>query len=372
VSEGGAVSDRPARGVRPPRRKEEAPPRVDIAEIARRAGVARSTVSYALSGKRPISPEKRERILRLVEELGYRPNVSARALAEGRSRMVGLVIPPPSHRLLDSQLAFIAELSELASSADLDLVLSPSSGDHDRSFRRMLSGSRVDGVLVMEVRMRDERIAALEQSGVPYVLIGRPADPGGLFWADIEYGGLVERCVQHLADLGHRNVALLNRSADLLASGYGPAHRAANAFEAAVARHGLRGHAFCCPDDAAGGELTVKELLATRPRITAAITINESALSGVSRALDRAHVRIPRDLSLVGVLGERWAQDFHPPMTAAVISPAKLAQGAFEMLLQRIADPRAEPRHLLQFPAITLGATTGRVALPAGRRSSKG
>ena len=366
------MSRKPASPVRPPPRGREATQRIDIGEIARRAGVARSTVSYALSGKRPISPEKRDRILRLVEELGYRPNASARALAEGKSRMVGLVIPPPSHRLLDSQLAFIAVLSELASSEDLDLVLSPSSGDHDRSFRRMLSGSRVDGVLVMEVRMRDERIAALEQSGVPYVLIGRPADPGGLFWADIDYGGLVERCVQHLADLGHRNVALLNRSAELLASGYGPAHRAAAAFEAAIARHGLRGHLLCCPDDAAGGEGCMKQLLAARPQITAAITINESALSGVSRALDRARVRVPRDFSLLGVVGERWAEDFHPRLTAAVTSPAELARGAFEMLLQRMADPATAPRHLLQSPSITLGATTGRVPTPAGSRSPRG
>ncbi len=346
--------------------------RSDIAEIARRAGVARSTVSYALSGKRPISPGKREQILRLVEELGYRPNANARALAEGRSRTVGLVIPPPTHRLLDSQLAFIAVLSELCSAADLDLLLSPSTGDHDRSFGRMLSGKRVDGVLVMEVRLRDERIDALERSGVPYVLIGRPQDPGGLFWADIDYGGLVERCVDHLADLGHRHVALLNRPPELLASGYGPAHRAADAFEAATARRRLRGSAFCCPDDAAGGEACMREILAGASRITAAVTINESALAGVNRAFDRAGLRLPRDFSLVGVVGERWAEDFHPRMTAAVVSPAALVRSAFDMLLERMEDPGSPPRHVLQAPSITLGATTGRVPTPAGSRSPRG
>ena len=346
--------------------------RFGIGEIARRAGVARSTVSYALSGKRPISPEKRKQILRLVEELGYRPNANARALAEGKARTVGLVIPPPSHHLLDSQLAFIAALSELTSSEDLDLLLSPSSGDHDRSFQRMLSGRRVDGVLVMEVRMRDERIAALEQSGVPYVLIGRPADPTGLFWADIDYGGLVVGCVDHLADLGHRSIAILNRPAELVASGYGPAHRAADAFEVATARRGLRARAFCCPDDAAGGEARIQEIVAARPRITAAITINEAALAGVNRGLDRAGIRLPRDFSLVGVVGERFAADFHPRLTAAVVSPKELVRSAFEMLLQRMADPRAEPGHFLLSPAITLGSTTGRVPTPAGSRSPRG
>jgi DNA-binding LacI/PurR family transcriptional regulator len=285
---------------------------------------------------------------------------------------VGLVIPPPSHRLLDPQLAFVAVLSELCSTADLDLLLSPSSGDHDRSFQRMLSGKRVDGVLVMEVRMRDERIDALERSGIPYVLIGRPSNPSGLFWADIDYGGLVERCVEHLAELGHRSIALLNRPAELLTAGYGPAQRAADGFESAAARQGLVAHAFCCSDDASGGEAIMREILAARPRITAAVTINEGALPGVARAFLRSRIRVPRNFSLVGVVGERFAEDFHPPMTAAVISPVELVRGAFEMLQQRMAEPRSEPRHFLQSPLITLRATTARVPTPAGSRSKRG
>jgi DNA-binding LacI/PurR family transcriptional regulator len=330
-------------------------------------GVARSTVSYALSGNRSISQERRAQILRVVEELGYRPNASARALAEGRSRTIGLLLPPPSHRLLDSQLAFVAVLSELASDAGLDLLLSPSGGEHPRSLRRMLSGRRVDGVLVMEVRMRDERIDALERSGIPYVLIGRPADPAGLFWADFDYGGSVERCVDHLAELGHRRIALLNRPAEMLAAGYGVARRAAESFEAAAARRGLRARAFCCPDSAAGGEDRMREILAARPGFTAAVTINDGALAGVSRALDRARVRVPRDFSLIGVVGERWAEDFHPRLTGAVISPGEVVRQAFSLLQQRMAHPRQEPRHFLYVPPITLGATTGRAPGPQAR-----
>jgi len=342
--------------------------RLDIGEIARRVGVARSTVSYALSGNRSISPEKRAEILRVVEDLGYRPNASAQALAEGRSRTIGLLLPPPSHRLLESQLAFVAALSELVSDADLDLLLSPSGGEHPRSFRRMLSGRRVDGVLVMEVRMRDERIDALERSGIPYVLIGRPADPAGLFWADFDYGGLVERCVAHLAERGHRRIALLNRPAEMLAAGYGVACRAVESFEAAAARRGLRARAFCCADSAAGGEDCMREILAARPRFTAAVTINDGALVGISRALDRAQVRVPQDFSLIGVVGERWAEDFHPRLTGPVISPGEVVRQAFGLLKERMAHPRLEPRHFLYVPPITLGATTGWV--PEPRRAS--
>ena len=79
---------------------------MNIGEIAKRAGVSRSTVSYALSGKRPVSAATAQRINDVIDELGCRPNASARALAEGRTRTFGLVIPPASTRLTDVQLAF--------------------------------------------------------------------------------------------------------------------------------------------------------------------------------------------------------------------------------------------------------------------------
>src|SRR6185437_13652302 len=145
---------------------------MNIGEIARRAGVSRSTVSYALSGKRAVSPETRRRIQAVIDELDYRPNASARALKEGRTRTLGLVIPPASQALTDMQLGFVASVVEAAARVDLDVLLSPSGGDHDRSFERLVSGQRVDGVVLMEIRMEDARVARLQQTGIPFVTIG--------------------------------------------------------------------------------------------------------------------------------------------------------------------------------------------------------
>ncbi len=221
---------------------------------------------------------------------------------------MGLVIPPPSHRLLDPQLAFVAVLSELASSVDLDLLLSPSSGDHDRSFQRMLSGKRVDGVLMMEVRMRDERIDALERSGIPYVLIGRPSESAracsgrtsttAAWWSAASITWRSSATARSRSSTGPRSC-----------SPPGTARRTGRwtAFEAAAARRGLRAHAFCCSDDAAGGEAVTREILSARPRITAAVTINEGALSGRRPgARSGPGSGVPRDFSLIGVVGERW------------------------------------------------------------------
>jgi DNA-binding LacI/PurR family transcriptional regulator len=333
---------------------------VNIGEIARRAGVSRSTVSYALSGRRTVSEATRRRIQVVIDELGYRPNAAARALKEGRTRTLGLVIPPASLRLTDVQLGFVASVVEAAARVDLDVLLSPSGGDHDRSFERIISGRRVDGVILMEIRLEDERVNRLQQAGLPFVTIGHTANAQGMCWVDVDYRSLVASAVHHLADLGHRHVALINRSAELVAAGYGPAHRALGGFTAAVARRDLTGVDVCCADDPAAGQTCLEQLRHEHPAVTAIVTINEAALPGIQRGLEQARITVPGDLSLTGVVARHLAEVFRPALTAADV-PMEMGTHAVELLLERIATPDTPPRHLLLTPPISLRASTGPV-----------
>jgi DNA-binding LacI/PurR family transcriptional regulator len=175
---------------------------------------------------------------------------------------------------------------------------------------------------------------------------------------DLDYATLIARCVHHLADLGHRHVALINRSAELVASGYGPAQRALSGFTAAVAERGLTGIDLCCADDAAAGEACFGQLREHHPDVTAVVTINEAALPGIQRALDRAQLSVPTDLSITGVVARHWAEGFRPPLTAADV-PTEMGNHAVDLLVERIATPEAPPRHLLLTPPISLRASTG-------------
>ena len=341
---------------------------MNIGEVARLAGVSRSTVSYALTGRRAVSDATRKRIERVIAEAGYRPNAAARALKEGRTRTLGLVIPPASQRLTDMQLGFVASVVEAAARADLDVLLSPSGGDHDRSFERIVTGRRVDGVILMEVRLEDARVARLQQVAMPFVTIGRTAQPDPMSWVDIDYAGLIGRCVHHLADLGHHHIALINRSQELVAAGYGPGHRALAGFTEAASRRGLAAVDVCCADDTAAGQACMAGLLAEHPEVTAIATINEAALRGVQRALDDAGLVIPRDFSITGVMARHCAEDFHPPLTAADVPAHDMGSLAVELLVERIAEPTSAPRHLLMAPPITLGSSTGPVTVRAARR----
>ncbi|NUR60254.1 MAG: LacI family DNA-binding transcriptional regulator [Catenulispora sp.] len=327
---------------------------MNIGEIARRSGVARSTVSYALSGKRPVSEETRRRIQAVIDELDYRPNATARALKEGRTRTLGLVIPPAGRRLTSMQLDFVAGVVESAARVDLDVLLSPSGGDHDASFDRLISGRRVDGVILMEIRLTDPRVSRLEQAATPFVTIGRTSDPDRAWWVDLDYAALVTRCVHHLADLGHRGIALINRSVELVSAGYGPSSRAHEGFAEACADRGVTGTEFCCADDAPAGEECVARILTEYPRITAIVTINEAALPGVQRALERAGREVPAQFSVVGVAARQWAEEFRPQLTAADIPSLEIGATAVDLLTERIAQPDATPRHRLFAPPISL------------------
>jgi DNA-binding LacI/PurR family transcriptional regulator len=257
------------------------------------------------------------------------------------------------------QLDFVGAIMEAAAHADLDVLLSPSGGDHDPFFDRILTGGRVDGVILMEIRMTDNRVTRLRHTGTPFVTIGRTARPSGTCWVDIDCARLVAQCVDHLADLGHREVVLINRSADLLAAGYGPARRARQGFGKALVRRGIDGVEVQCDDHAQAGERCVEEILLAHPKARGIVTINEAALPGVRRALDRAGLGSPDRFSVTGIVARAWSEQFYPQLTAVDLPAEEMGATAVELLIERIAEPDAAPTHKLLVPPISLRASTG-------------
>lgn len=331
---------------------------MNIAEVARHCGVASSTVSYALSGKRRISPETRKRILAAVDELGYSPRATAWAPARCRTGAIGLVIPPAADRLTAMQLDFVGAVMDAASRADLDVMLSPSGDKHDSSFERIATGNYLEGVILMEIRLDDPRIGRLRRARIPFVTIGRTTRPEGMSWVDLDTGTLVERCVEHLAELGHRHIALINRSAGLMMSGYAPAHRARASFAAATARRGMEGVEYCCADQEQAGESCTERLLDAYPQVTALVTVNEAALPGIQRALERADLEVPRRFSVTGLVARPWAERFHPRLTSFDVPTAELGATAVQFLRERIAKPWTTPAQHLLAPNISLRGST--------------
>ncbi|MEY9910278.1 DNA-binding LacI/PurR family transcriptional regulator [Catenulispora sp. MAP12-49] len=332
---------------------------MNIGEIARRAGVSRSTVSYALSGKRSISPETRARIQAVIDELDYQPSATARALSSGQTHTLGLVFPPASSHYTDMQLDFIGSLVEAAAGFGYDVLMAASIGDGDKGLRRLVAERRVDGAVLMEIRLEDARVDYLSESGFPFVTIGRTGKPDHTRWVDMDYTALVGSCVQHLAHLGHRRIAFVNRSERLFRAGYESAHRSLTGFEDACEEQGVIGAAYLCGDDAASGEDTIGRVLAVDPDTTALVTVNEAALGGLYRGLAVHGRKVPLDFSVAGIALSRWATAVTPQLTAADVSAADMGRVAVELLLELLATPDAPPRHVLLAPPVSLRASTG-------------
>ena len=156
-----------------------------IDDVARAAGVSVSTVSYALSGKRPISASTRERIEHAVRELGYRPHAGARALASQRTNVLALMAPLRVDVNVGVIMQFVTGVVTRARDFEHDVLLLTQ--DDHAGVERVAAGSMVDAVIMMDVEAEDPRLPILRRQRQPAVLIGLPRDASGLSCVDLDF-----------------------------------------------------------------------------------------------------------------------------------------------------------------------------------------
>lgn len=313
-----------------------------MADIARRANVSVSTVSYVLSGKRPISDETRERVLAAMDALDFRPNAAGRALASRRARTIALLFPAPGKGVSEMQLEFFTSAAEEANRHGYGFILSTAPTD-DAEMVRLATSGFVDGLILMEVGLHDGRVDLLRERGIPFALIGHRADNDGIAFVDLDFAAAVERALDHLAALGHQNVAFVNASAALLEAGYGPAVRSLDGFRAGVARLGLRGAAFTCDPSPEAGYHLMDDIAALDPPATAVLATNGEVLGGLLRCSRDLGENVPDDRSFVAVVSERVARLFAPPLTTVDFPVAEMGRIGAELLIRQLEGGDADP-----------------------------
>ncbi|MCX4905251.1 LacI family DNA-binding transcriptional regulator [Streptomyces sp. NBC_00878] len=276
----------------------------------------------------------------------------------GRTRALGLVFPPAGDHYTPTQLEFVGRVAETAQAYDYDLLLTTGREVGDPPFQRILAGRRVNGLILMEIQLDDARATHLIELGFPFVTIGQ----SGLdktWWVDMDWVALSRACVRHLADLGHQRIAFVNRSQEFFESGYESAHRGLEGFNEGVAELGLTGRGYLCGDDDTEGEACLRRILQDDPATSALVTMNEASLGGIYRGLTRAGRVVPRDFSVLGLVCGPWAAAVTPPLTAADEPIDEICRVAVELLLERLDDPGAAPRHVVLRPLISIRSSTG-------------
>ncbi|WP_399096522.1 LacI family DNA-binding transcriptional regulator [Streptomyces sp. BBFR2] len=329
---------------------------VKITDVARHAGVSPSTVSYALSGKRSVSQETKQRIEASIRALGYRPHAGARALASSRSNVVALTMPLRSGIHMPVQMQFAESVVTRARAHDHDVLLLTQEEGED-GLRRVAGTALVDGLIVMDVQLRDARIPLLRTLGLPSVLIGFPADAEGLTCIDLDFTATGEACVQHLAQFGHRCVALLGSPPEVYARGTGFARRTAAGFTAAAHRYGMTSTVVPCEPGRLAAKETVDRLLRELPDLTGVVVHNEPALGPVLEAFKEAGLRIPEDLSAVAICPDELAENAPVPVSSVPLPAAEVGERAVELLMTKLNGGEVPDATLLP-PQLTRRAST--------------
>jgi DNA-binding LacI/PurR family transcriptional regulator len=336
-------------------------PKFTSKDVARLAGVSQSTVSYVMSGKRPISEETRERVQEAIARLTYEPNAGARALASQRTSVIGLVIPFHTGADAVGQLPFIQTITSAARARDHEVLL-VTSDEGSAGLRRLAGRSLCDAIILMDVEARDERVPVAASLSVPVVLIGVPHDPAGLFCVDLDFAAGARMAVGELAATGHDHLAVVGYPAEIIERDMNFVRRFMDAFEAAAAEHRLP-YQVIEPVELgrAAADAAVKRLLASRGEgLLGLVVPNSPAPQPVLHALN-AHGVVPgRDISVVALCADATAKETEPPVTNVSLEPRDVSRRAMETLFW-LLDPTPAyrpPAVDLLMPRLTRRATT--------------
>jgi DNA-binding LacI/PurR family transcriptional regulator len=333
---------------------------VTIADVARHAGVAPSTVSYVLTGRRSISAATKERVHASVRLLGYRASVPARTPSGAAAGVLAMVLPLREGMNMPVVTQFVIAVASAARRDGQDVLLL-TADEGAEGVRRVAESGRVDGLIVMDVEMHDERVPVLLELDQPSVLIGVPADATGLTCVDLDFAAAGARAVDHLADLGHRYVGLLGAPRSVYRRDTGFAHRTTAGFSAAAMRRGIAVTTSPVEHDPPSVRRLVAELFRDHPAITALVVHNETALPVVVEALRSCHRRIPDDVAVVALCPDDVAERTNPPLTSVNIPADELGHEAVA-LLRRKLDGEPTPALTLLPPILTDRASADRRA----------
>jgi LacI family repressor for deo operon, udp, cdd, tsx, nupC, and nupG len=332
-------------------------PDAGIVDVARLAGVSVATVSRALRALPNVAPRTRERVLEAAATLQYTVSPLGAGLATGRVRAVGVVMPYVGRWFFAE---VIRGIESTLRAAGYDLVLH-ALGDADRRqafFGRLPVRRRVDAVLVVGLGLTEDELAVLHRLDLPLACVGEPME--GVHGERIDNVEAGRIAVQHLIDLGHRDIAMIAGENDGPHGFNVPALRA-RGFEEALAGAGLT----CRPDwvvhgdyTADGGEQAMHAILASGRCPTAVFCQSDEMAFGAMRTLRTAGLDCPGDVSVIGVDDHELARTFELTTVAQPVQEQGAAAAAW--LVRYLEGHRTEGATRVHPARLVVRSTTRR------------
>lgn len=330
---------------------------VTLAEVAQHAGVSASTVSYVLSGKRSISVATRERVEQSIQQLGYHPNAGARALASSRSNIIALMVPLRTDMYVPVMMEIAIAVATTARTHGYDVLLLTGE-EGPAAVRRIAGSSLADAMILMDVELHDERLPLLRETDRAAVLIGLPADTDGLTCVDLDFEATGALCVEHLAGLGHREIAVIGEAAAVYERHTGFAERTVDGVRAKAQEAGVRVLHRPCEGGYAAMAQTLSRIFDERPGTTGFIVQNESAVEPLLNLLRQQGRAVPEDVSVVAICPEQVASQASVRLTSVAIPAQEMGRRSVEQVVAKLSGRGTDEVELLA-PELTVRESTG-------------
>lgn len=326
-------------------------------DIAEAGGVSITTVSRIINNKPDVAEGTRQRVLKLMEERGFSPHITWQQLRSGKSLFIALNFPqdfnPPSQGIITA-----AALGCEAADYSLNLI---ARSLNDNDLLTIFRSGQSDGMILMEILLHDPRVELLKTHDLPFVMIGRCADNTDLNYVDIDIEKGVADAIQHLHDLGHRRIGFVTLVPVLKEKEYGFTAWALEGYQNACRKHGLPILWRVVDLNTDNAKSVVLNLLDEHPDLTAIVAPQQSGVLGVLKAVQEKELRIPQDISIVGLLSEPMSELTTPPLTTISFPAQEMGSEAAKILIGHLEGTITAPQQKLFRPELNVRGSTGPV-----------
>jgi len=328
-----------------------------LEDIARLSGVSRSTVSRVINADSNVKEETRQKVLQVIQNINFQPNLAARGLAAGRTNTIGLVIPAGVSTLFADPYfpQLIQGVSTACNARDYSVMLWLAEPEYERRMiRQILHNGLVDGVIVSSTLMNDPIVNSLYESRMPFILVGRhpTLDVNYLDVDNVQSG---REATLHLLRLGRKRIATITGPQDQIAG-----FDRLKGYQLALEE---RQHPYL-PElvvegdfTEAGGYTGMLRLLPMKP--DAVFVASDMMAMGANRAIREANLCIPDDVAIIGYDDIPAASKADPPLTTVRQPIRSMGSVAVETLIDIIAHPGSEIRHIIVATELVIRSSCG-------------
>lgn len=307
-----------------------------LKDVAKKAGVAPSTVSRVINDSSRISEETKFKVRKIMKEMGYHPNINARNLVKQRSHNLGLVIPYSTEEAFADPFysEILRGIGVLAHSKGFNLLLLTSNGKEEEknTVLNAVRGKQIDGVLLLRSKKEDELIDELNKIDFPFVIVGRPEEEDKYHWVNNDNIAASEEVVDYLIEKGHRNIAMIVGDENYIMN-----NDRLRGYKKSFKKHDLEINddllVRSSQTDHQSIYMLSQQMIKEHPEISAFYGMSDTMAYTIMQAMNDMEMSIPEDISIVGFNNNPMSKIVSPPLTTVDINIYLLGNKATELLI---------------------------------------